>query len=62
MNYVTDTDPGSSWSPVFNKKTENNETIKKIQDNLNELVSFMLIQNITLTYHTFLSYNMIDLV
>ena len=38
MNYVTDTDPGSSGSPVSNKEAENNKAIKEIQDKLNELM------------------------
>ena len=61
MNYVTDTDLGSSWSLVSSKEVENNKATNKKQDKLNELVSFMLIQNFTLTYHTFVCYSMIDL-
>lgn len=38
MNYVTDTDPSSSGSPVSNKEAENNKAIKEIQDKLNELM------------------------
>lgn len=38
MNSVTDNDPGSSGSPVFNNETENNIAIKEIQDKLNELL------------------------
>jgi hypothetical protein len=38
MNYVTDTDPGSSRSTVSKKEAENNKAIKEIQDKLNELV------------------------
>ncbi|HEU5120305.1 MAG TPA: hypothetical protein VFT71_04895 [Candidatus Nitrosocosmicus sp.] len=38
MNYVTDTDSGSSGSPVSNKEAENNKAIKEIQDKLNELM------------------------
>ena len=38
MNSVTDKDPGSSGSPVFNNGTENNIAIKEIQDKLNELL------------------------
>ena len=38
MNYITDTDPGSSGLPVSNKEAENNKAIKEIQDKLNELV------------------------
>jgi hypothetical protein len=38
MNNVTDTDSGSSGSPVSSKEVENNKVIKEIQDKLNELV------------------------
>jgi len=38
MNYVTDTDPSSSGSTVYNKEAENNKAIKEIQNKLNELV------------------------
>ena len=38
MNYVTDTDPGSSGSTVSNKEAENNKAIKEIQNKLNELM------------------------
>ena len=38
MNYITDTDPGSSGLPASNKEAENNKAIKEIQDKLNELV------------------------
>ena len=38
MNSVTDKDPDSSESPVFNNETENNIDIKEIQDKLTELL------------------------
>ena len=39
MNYLTDTEPGSSGSAVLNNKAEkeNKKAIREIQDKLNEL-------------------------
>ena len=38
MNYITDTEPGSSGSAVLNNETDNKKAIKEIQDKLNKLV------------------------